>query len=185
MTASTAPAPRRKLATGVFSVSGLAAVLPEQLACDVQALVDSKVAGVLLLATVATPSRSAVASNAQLELGMTLPLQEWLFEARQTAVLEVPVALRRVLRCFRALVLPVASPVLHLGHVVIPDPVQARSTSRLLESLTADFALRLETWQRHELLSYLAGDEGATQSPASRPRTRVSSIPPVSSRRTA
>ncbi len=185
MTAPQAPAPRRMLATGVYRVGSRAVVLPEQLACSVQELVDSRIAGVLLLPTMATTARSAVAYSSQLELGLTAPLLEWLSETRPPTVVEVPLAFRRMLRCFRALALPIATPVLHLGSVVIPDPVHARATSRLLERLTADFALRLETWQRQEVLAYLASDDSDALAPNSRPLTRVSSIPPVSSRRTA
>ncbi len=184
MTASVAPAPRRKLATGVYCVSNRGSVLPEQLACAVEELVEHRTAAVLLLATSATPARSALAHQSQLELGLTPPMIAWLSEVRQVAALEVPLPLRRALRCFRALVLPIATPVLHFGSLVVPEPASPSGNMNVLERLTADFALRLDVSQRRELLAQLAREQESV-APESRPQPRVSSLPPVSSRRTA
>lgn len=184
MTPSVAPAPRRKLATGVYCVGSRGAVLPEQLACAIQELGDLGTAGVLLLPTSATPARSALAHQSQLELGLTAPMLEWLREVRHVAALDVPLPLRRALRCFQALVLPIATPVLHFGNVVVAQPANAAGGQKALERLTADFALRLDVWQRRQILAQLSDDRESLVPESGRER-RVSSVPPVSSRRTA
>lgn len=158
-------------------------LLPEHLACAAQELVDQNTAAVLLLPTCATPARSAVAAGAQLELGVTNQLLDWLAEHRQTGVFSVPQTLRRVLRSFRVMTLPVATPVLHLGTLVVPAPVNPQETTRVLEGLTTDFALRLDAWQRTEILLHFADGEPSHGEPSSGLRPKVTALP--SSRRSA
>lgn len=184
MSTSPAPQARRKLSTGVFPVSSVRGILlPEQLACAAQEFVEQNTAAVLLLPTCATPARSAVAAGTQLELAMTNPLMDWLAEHRQTGVVSVPQNLRRVLRSFRVMTLSVATPVLHLGTLVVPAPVNLQETTRVLEGLTTDFALRLEAWQRAELLLHFAETESTFGDPSSGLRPKVTALP--TSRRSA
>lgn len=184
MSTSPAPEARRKLSTGVFSVSSVrGTLLPEHLACAAQEFVEQNTAAVLLLPTCATPARSAVAAGAQLELGMTNLLLDWLAEQRQHGVVSVPQNLRRVMRSFRVMTLPVATPVLHLGTLIVPAPVNLQETTRVLDGLTSDFALRLETWQRREILNHFAETESSYGEPSSGVRPKVTALP--SSRRSA
>lgn len=184
MTNSPAPEPRRRLSTGVFSVNnGRGASLPEELAKAAQAFVEQGTAAVLLLPTCSTPARSAVASASQCDLSMTNALMDWLESMRQPSVIAVPQALRRLLRCFRAVMLPVATPVLHLGSLVVPAPVNLHETTRVLESLTADFALRLEANQRVDILEHFADVDAHLGEPSSGARVKVTPVP--SSRRSA
>lgn len=191
MAASEAPAHRRQLATGVYptahgsTTAQRSTVLPEQLATGILDSMDSAGVAVVLFACEVMPARSAMALNGgQLELSLTTPLLDWLEDVRTTRRLDVPVPFRRSLRCFRALAFPIATPVLHLGSVVVPLPDHAASAVRTVERLTTDFALRLESWQRREFLSQL-DDPDDDAAPSSRPQPRVSSTPPTSSRRSA
>jgi hypothetical protein len=185
MAASEAPAHRRQLATGVYPTLQRTAVLPEQLATEILESLDVSGVAVVLFACDVMPARSAVAvSSGQLELSFTTPLLDWVEDVRTTRRLDVPVELRRLLRCFRALVFPLATPVLHLGSVAVPAQDHAAPTIRTVERLTTDFALRLETWQRQEFLAQL-DDIDEEAHPSSRPQVRASSVPPTSSRRSA
>lgn len=185
MAASEAPAHRRQLATGVYPTAQRSAVLPEQLATEIQGTLDVAGVAVVLFACDVMPARSAVAlSSGQLELSLTTPLLDWLEDVRATRRLDVPVSFRRLLRGFRALAFPIATPVLNLGSVVVPVSDHAAATGRAVERLTTDFALRLESWQRQEFLAQLDDFDDEPQ-PLSRPKPRVSSTPPASSRRSA
>jgi hypothetical protein len=184
MTTSPVPEPRRRLSTGVFSVNNArSALLPEELAKAAQEFVEQRSAAVLLLPTCSSPARSAVISATQLDLSMTYALTEWLGSMRQSSVVAVPQHLRRAMRCFRAVMLPIATPVLHLGSLVVPAPVNLQETTRVLESLTADFALRLDASQRRELLDHFADVDASASEPSSGTRPKVSAIP--TSRRSA
>jgi hypothetical protein len=184
MITSPAPEPRRRLSTGVFSINDCrGSLLPEELAKAAQEFIEQRTAAVLLLPTCSSPARSAVAAASQLELALTNTLVDWLGSMRQSSVVAVPQHLRRVLRCFRAVVLPVATPVLHLGSLVVPAPVNLHETTRVLESLTADFALRLDANQRREILEHFADEGALAGEPSSGARPKVSAMP--TSRRSA
>lgn len=162
-----APPARRRLATGVFAVNlGRGALLPEQLACAAQEIIDPKPACVFLAATCATPARSAVSHGSNLDYSQTAALAEWLHDARLNTVLDVPGSLRKALRCFRARLIPVATPVLHLGSLIVPDSANLAAITRQLEAAAADFALRLESAQRREVLAHLANEADAGSNPS-------------------
>lgn len=150
--------PRKRLQTGVFPVVRFAhsTATPEELARAVRTLVEPSLAAVLVMPTLSTPGQSAVVSHNGTDLSFTSPLVDWVGNHRQTALLEVPVPLRRTLMCFRALLVPIATPVLHLGAVIVPAAAQLDPLVSAVEDHACDFALRLELAQRDQFLSTLA-----------------------------
>lgn len=179
-----APEPRRRLSTGIFSLDKCRpAVMPEELARAAQELVGLGTAAVLVLPTCSSPAQSAVATAAQVDVGMTSPLLDWLGTARQPGVIAVPHHLRRLMRCFRAVLVPVASPVMQLGSLVVPAPVDSPELARDLEGLAIDYALRLDVNQRRQILERLADCDGTSEEPSSGTRPKVTITP--SSRRIA
>jgi len=184
MTTFPAPEPRRRLSTGVFSVTdGRRTALPEELATVAQTFIEQRTAAVLLWGTCSTPARSAIASGSYVDVTLTSALQDWLSPTRHAGLVSVPPTLRRALRCFRAIALPITTPVLHLGTLVVPASADSFETTRVLESLIADFALRLEAGQRHDILEHLAETDTIAGEPSSGARPKLTSVP--SSRRSA
>lgn len=178
MTTFPAPAPRRRLSTGVFSVTDLRhAVLPEELATLAQTFIEQRTAAVLLWGTCSTPARSAIASSNHVEVTLTAALQDWLTPTRHAGFVAVPPSLRRALRCFRAVTLPITTPVLHLGTLVVPAAADSHETTRVLESLAADFALRLEASQRRDILEHLAETDALAGEPSSEARPKLTPTP--------
>lgn len=155
------PAPRRGLATGVFSVGQCAARFSRDLSDRARVLTEPSIAATVLLPTSVSSACSAVAGAEELNLMLTPPLLAWLSPVKNVSMVEVPPELRRHLMCFRALVLPVATPVLHLGWLALPAPEYRRHVVRELEAMVSDFALRLELWQREEVLRFLGFGESA------------------------
>lgn len=164
--------PRRRVQTGVFPVARLAhsTATPEELARTVRALVEPSLAAVLVMPTPAMPAKSAVTSNNGTDYELTPDLLSWVGNTRQTALVEVPVALRRPLMCFRALVVPVATPFVYLGVVIVPAAQPSERLIASVEDQACDFALRLELVQRDQTLAALAESE-SDEAP-------VSSAPP-------
>lgn len=150
--------PRRHLQTGVFPVVRFAhsTATPEELARAVRTLVEPSLAAVLVMPTPSSAAQSAVVNGNGSDLTLTPALMDWVGTHRQTALLEVPVALRRTLMCFRALFVPVATPVLHLGAVIVPAAQQLDPLVSAVEDHACDFALRLELVQRDQFLAALA-----------------------------
>lgn len=146
------PAARARLTTGVFAVDTGTEFAPQELTELVRHLADPATAAAVFLPTRASAACSAIANGTHLELALTAALLEWLTPTSRAASVEVPPCLRRQLMCFRALVLPVASPVLNLGWVALPTLERRGNAVRQLESMVTDFALRLELWQRDEVL---------------------------------
>lgn len=134
-------------------------VTPEYLARAVRTLVEPALAAVLVAPTLAMPAHSAIASNNGTDTSLTPALVEWVGKLRQTAVVEVPQTLRRTLMCFRALYVPIATPVLQLGGVVVPAASDLDALVSAVEDHACDFALRLELVQRDQFLAVLAQQE--------------------------
>lgn len=153
--------PRRRLQTGVFPVvrTRASTVTPEHLAHTVRTLVEPSWAAVLVAPTSAMPAHGALASNNGTDASLTPVLDEWVGKLRQTAVVEVPQTLRRTLMGFRALFVPIATPVLHLGGIVLPAVDELDVLISTVEDHACDFALRLELVQRDQFLAALAKHE--------------------------
>jgi hypothetical protein len=152
---------RRRLKTGVFPVVRCAnsSATPESLARAVRTLVEPALAAVLVMPTLATPAQSAVVTGNGTDFTLTAPLTDWVGNLRQTTLADVPVPLRRTLMGFRALCVPVATPVLHLGVIVVPAAPQLDQLISAVTSHACDFALRLELTQRDHFLQALARDD--------------------------
>ena len=130
-------------------------------------LVEPNLAAVLILPTNATAAQSVVLGANGVDTDNTGTLLAWAGDLRQTALLEVPVPLRRTLMCFRALYVPIATPVLHLGGLLVPAAAKIDPLIQAVERPACDFALRLEQVQREQLLASLAQLEDSDDAPVS------------------
>jgi hypothetical protein len=166
------PKPRPPSTSGVIRVARTA--LPAdwvELAQQLRMLADPAVAAVLLFAAPFSSQQSVVASATRLELNHTEGLSEWFGVPEAAQRTRVPAELRRVLSCFTAWTLPIATPGGCYGAVALPTLDLSFVQQRRVARLVCDFALRFERAERCRILERLRIEEVTASHP------RLTSVP--------
>lgn len=145
--------------TGKFARAGQQLVDLVRFAQELRLLADPSVAAVLVYQAPQAAPRSVVATSQRLDQGHTVALGAWLGSVHVTQTLKVPTELRRILCCFKALAVPIATPGECFGVVVVPTLERSDTLQRQITSQACDFALQLEAAERTRILERLRIDE--------------------------
>lgn len=142
-----------------------------ELAQQLRTLAEPAVAAVLLFAAPYASPQSVIASATRVELGHTESLGAWFGVPETAQRTPVPAELRRVLSCFTAWTVPIATPGGCYGAVALPTLDLSLGQQRRVASLVCDFALRYERAERSRILERLRIEEVTAGHP------RLTSVP--------